>query len=118
VISGWVVRLVVSLALVGLVLFEAGSPLIAKVQLDGLAHESARQARRTYEREGTARAAKATAEKVAAEEDAAVTDFEITKEGGVALTVQRTAPSVVLGKWDKTKSYYQVRVDGLSEEGL
>ena len=117
-ISGWVVRLVVSLALLGLVLFEAGSPLIAKVQLDGLAHETARQARRTYDRSGIAREAKATAEKVAGEEDAAVTAFAITRDGGVALTIQRTAPSVILGKWDKTKSYYQVSVDGLSEEGL
>ena len=117
-ISGWVVRLLVSLALLGLVLFEAGSPLIAKVQLDGIAHESARQARRTYDREGTARAAKETAEKVAGKDGAAVTAFEITREGGVALTVQRTAPSVVLGKWDKTKSYYEVSVDALAEEGL
>ena len=117
-ITGWVVRLALSLALLGLVLFEAGSPWVARVQLDGIAHETARQAYRTYERSGSARQAQETADTVAAEDGATVTDFAITKEGEVALTLTRTAPSVVLGKWDKTKSYYEVSVDALGKKGL
>lgn len=116
-ITGWVVRLVVSLALLALVLFEAGSPLIARVQLDGIATESARQAKRELDRSGE-RQARATAEQIAAEDGAEVTAFEITQEGDVALTITRTAPSVVLGKWDRTKSYYEVSVDALGKKGL
>ena len=117
-ITGWVVRLVVSLVLLAVVLFEAGSPLIARVQLDGVAAESARQARRTYDRSGSARSAEDTAKRIASEDGAAVTAFEVTREGDIALTVTRTAPSIVLGKWDKTKSYYEVSVDAVGKKGL
>lgn len=114
-ISGWVIRLVVSLSLFALVIFEAGSPLVARVQLDGLASDIALEASREVKKAGAA-SAKAGAERAAAEEGAVLTRFEVTPSGGVAVTVNRTAPSLVFGKWDKTKSYYDVSVDGLSEE--
>lgn len=117
-ITGWVVRLVLSLALFGLVLFEAGSPWIARVQLDGIANETARQARRTLETSRSQVQAEATAEAVAAEDGAEVTNFSITPEGDVALTITRTAPSVLLGKWDKTKGYYEVSAHALGKKGL
>jgi hypothetical protein len=117
VISGWLLKLVLSLGLLALVVFEAGSPFIARVQLDGIAADVARVGRVSYEKSGQARQAKAEAEAKAAEEEVALTNFEITREGGVSVTVQRTAPSVVVSKWDKAKSYYDVSVDGLSEKG-
>ena len=112
-ISGWVVKLVVSLALLGLVLFEAGSPWVARVQLDGAAVEAARQANRRYDRTKSVKEAEAAAQEVAAEDGATVSDFEITREAdetGVRLRVNRRAPSVVVGKWDKTSGYYDVSV--------
>lgn len=116
-ISGWVVRLVVSLALVALVLFEAGSPWITRVQLDGVAAESARQANREYDKTGSKAAAEKKAQETAAASGAALIGFVVAKDSA-AVTVSRKAPSVIFGKWDKTKSYYDVKVDGLSEGGL
>ena len=116
-ISGWVVKLVVSLVVVALALFEAGSPLITRVQLDGVAAEAARQANREFDKSGSKKAAEEAARAEAEESGAALTNFNVDKNSA-AVTISRVAPSVVFGKWDKTKSYYNVSVNGVSEGGL
>lgn len=116
-ISGWVIRLVVSLGLLALVLFEAGSPLMTRLQLDGVAAETARQANREFAKSGSKAAAEKAAQAEAAQAGASLVGFAVT-EGSAAVTVSRKAPSLVFGKWDKTKGYYDVKVDGLSEGGL
>lgn len=116
-ISGWVIKLIGSLALVALLLFEAGSPLMTRVQLDGVAAEAARQANREFDKTGSKTAAEKKAQETAAESGATLIGFAVTKDAA-AVTVNRKAPSVIFGKWDKTKSYYDVKVDGLSEGGL
>jgi hypothetical protein len=98
VITGWLLKLVLSFALAALVIYEAGSPLIVRVQLDGVA------------------AAEKAADEYAADRSASVTAFEVTPKRGVVVTLRRIAPSVVLGKWDKTKSYYEVSAEGRSEK--
>lgn len=116
-ISGWVVRLLVSLALVGLGLFEAGSPLITRVQLDGVAAEAARQANREFDKSGSKANAEKAARAEAEEGGATLTAFAVDKNSA-AVTISRVAPSVLFGKWTKTKGYYNVSVNGVSEGGL
>lgn len=116
-ISGWVVRLIASLSLVGLLLFEAGSPLIARVQLDGVAGEAARQANREFDKSGSKTAAEKAAQAEAAKSSAQLTAFAVDKNSA-AVTISRVAPSVIFGKWDKTKGYYNVTVNGVSKGGL
>ncbi|HUR48280.1 MAG TPA: hypothetical protein VMY88_01955 [Acidimicrobiales bacterium] len=117
-ISGWLVKLIVSLAVAALLIFEAGSPLMTRVQLDGVAAETARQAHREYSKTGSKAAATKKAEETAAESGAVLAATPIFTADAAAVTVSRKAPSVIFGKWDKTKSYYDVKVDGLSEGGL
>ena len=69
-ISGWLVKLVVSLALVGLALFEAGSPLMTRLQLDGVAAETARQANREYDKSGSKKSAEDVARATATQKGA------------------------------------------------
>lgn len=116
-ISGWLVKLVVSLAVTALLLFEAGSPLMTRLQLDGVAAEAARQANREFDKSRSKQSAQKAAEAEAAGSGAALIGFAVTKDAA-AVTVSRKAPSIIFGKWDKTKSYYDVKVDGLSEGGL
>ena len=114
-ISGWLLKLVVGFALAAAVIYEGGSPLIVRVQLDGVASDTARIARKALETSGEP-AAKKAADDYAAEKSASVTSFEVTPKRGVVVTLRRTAPSLVLGKWDKTKSYYDVSAEGRSEK--
>lgn len=116
-VSGWVVRLVLSLAVVGLLLFEAGSPLITRVQLDGIAAEAARQANREFDKSGSTTSARKAAEEEAQASGAALAAFAVD-ENSAAVTITRVAPSVIFGRWDKTKGYYNVSVNGVSEGGL
>lgn len=116
-ISGWLVKLIVSLALTALLIFEAGSPLMTRFQLDGVAAEAARQANREFDKTGSKTAAEKKAKESAAESGADLIGFAVTKDAA-AVTVSRKAPSIIFGKWEKTKSYYDVKVDGLSEGGL
>lgn len=116
-ISGWLVRLLVSIAVVGILLFEAGSPWVTRVQLDGVAAEAARQGLREFDKSRSEARAKKAAEDEAAESGAVVTVFELDKDRA-AVTVSRRAPSLIFGKWDKTTGYYDVSVEGASEGGL
>ena len=116
-ISGWVVRLMVSLAVVGLLLFEAGSPLITRVQLDGVAAEAARQANREFDKSRNKTEARKAAETEAQASGAALAAFAVD-ENSAAVTITRVAPSVIFGKWSRTKGYYNVSVNGVSEGGL
>ena len=114
-ITGWLLKIVLGFALAALVIYEGGSPLIVRVQLDGVASDTARIARKALETSGQPAAEKA-ADDYAAEKSASVTSFEVTPKRGVVVTLRRTAPSLVLGKWDKTKSYYDVSAEGRSEK--
>ena len=116
-ISGWVVRLVVSLAVVAVLLFEAGSPLMTRLQLDGVAAEVARQANREYDKTGSKSAAEKKAKETAEQAGTVLVAINLVPDAA-AVTVGRTAPSLIFGKLDQTKSYYDVNVDGLSEGGL
>ena len=114
-ITGWLLKLVVGFALAAAVIYEGGSPLIVRVQLDGVASDTARIARKALETSGEP-AAKKAADDYAAEKSAAVTAFEVTPKRGVVVTLRRIAPSLVLDKWDRTKGYYEVSVEGRSEK--
>lgn len=114
-ITGWLLKLILSIALAGLVLYEVGAPLVVRVQLDGTASDTARVARRALETGGR-ESAEQTANEYAAKHSATVAAFDVTPKRGVVVTLQRTAPSLVLGKWDKARSYYDVRVEGRSEK--
>lgn len=115
-ITGWLVKVVVTIALVGFLAVELGAPLVTRAQLDDLAHDAADNASleilnsRDFER------AKAVAAEILMDKSATLEEFALNDQGGISLTAEREARSLLLKKWDRTKSWYLVRVKVTSEK--
>jgi Flp pilus assembly protein TadG len=110
VITGWLLKIVLVIGLIGLFAVDAGSPLIVRAQVDGAAHDAANDAAAEYLQSRNADAARAKAEADATKEGASIEKFEIDNQGLIHVTVYKRARSILLGKWNKLKSWYDVRV--------
>lgn len=114
-ISGWIVKLVLSIAVAGFLLIELGTPLIIRTQLDGIAHESADQAIFAIRNGGGAEAAEEAAVQHAAKDGAEVTEFAFDNEGKAKVTVRKEAKSYLFKKWDRMKGWYDLKATATSE---
>jgi len=115
-ITGWLVKIILAIALVGFLAVELGSPLVMQAQLDGVAHDAADAAGLELRSSFNADSAKAEAERVARENSAKLESFELVDETTVRVTVRKGARSFLLKKWDRTKSWYDVKKTATSEE--
>ncbi len=99
IVTGWLVKLVIGLLAVGLVAFEIGAVVIAKVNVDGTADTAAREAAFIYGTSRNVDIARAEAEKKAAQAGAKVTAFSVSQDGQfVTVTVEKIAKTIVIHK--------------------
>ena len=110
-ITGWLLKIVVVIALLGFAAIELGSPLWTRAQLDSVAHDAADEAARAIANGRTTEQARAVAVKQAESEDAAVTSFSKDVQGKVHVTVFREARSYLLHRFGPTKDWYDISVD-------
>ncbi|HEX2700370.1 MAG TPA: hypothetical protein VHM89_09245 [Acidimicrobiales bacterium] len=108
-ITGWLFKIVASFVLVGLLVVEIGSPLVARAQIDGVAHDAADSAALELLDHNDVERARAVAQEIADDNDVVLEVFTVDQRG-LRVTVMRKAWSLVLKKWDKTKTWYDVRV--------
>lgn len=110
-ILGWVVKILASIALAGLVLFEVGSPLITKAQVDDTAHSAADQAAIELFATKDQTKARETAEAVVAQKRGMSLDsFTISATGTVEVVVSKEARSLVLDRFEQTADWYDISV--------
>lgn len=113
-ITGWLVKIVVVIGLLGFAAIELGSPLWTRAALDGVAHDAAAEAARVYARhrapDAVARA-RAAAQEQAESEDATLEAFSVDTQGKVRVTVFREARSYLLHRFGPTREWYDVEVD-------
>ena len=109
-IGRWLLKLVVGIALAGLVLFELGSPLVTKTILDGQAHDAANDAAHEYFQNHDPDRARAIAQQDADDDHATLTAFDIDDQGTVRVTLSKQARSYVLHNFGPTKDWYTVRI--------
>jgi hypothetical protein len=110
VISRWLVKIVAGVAIVGLALFELGSPLITRTILDGQAHDTATDAAHEYFQNHDLARAQAVAKQDADGDHANLDTFDIDEQGTVHVTLSKQAKSYVLHKFGPTKDWYNIRV--------
>lgn len=108
-VVGWLVKIVLSLVLTALVIVEAGSPLITRAQIDGVAHDAADSAALELLDRNDLERARDVAQEIADDHDVVLESFTVDQRG-LRVTVARKAWSLVMKKWDKTKTWYDVRV--------
>jgi hypothetical protein len=108
VISGWLIKVVVGIALAGFLVIEIGSPLLKKAELDDAAHRAADEAALEYFDRKNIEAAKEICAEVAADEDVTLDHCDLDANGQIAVKVSDTARSFLFGKIDATKDFYEV----------
>jgi Flp pilus assembly protein TadG len=116
VITGWLVKIILGIALLGFLLVELGSPLVMQAQLDGVAHDAADAAGFELRTSGNAETAEAEAARVAEENNATLEEFTVDQERNARVTVRKQARSFLLKKWDRTKSWYDVKKSATSAD--
>lgn len=116
-IAGWLVKIILGIAFVGVAAMELGSPLIMRAQLDGVAHDAADAAELELRSRGDQEAAKAAAVEVTDNNDATLEEFTVDEQGRARVTVRKEARSFLLKKWDRTEKWYDIKVSATSEAG-
>lgn len=116
-IGRWLLKVVVAIAVVVLAAVELGSPVVTRLQLDGVAHDSADEAAHELRQGASPEQAQARAQEVAAGQRAALEGFRLDAQGTVHVIVSRQARSLLLKNWDPTKSWYDVKVSATGARG-
>ena len=110
IVLGWLLKLVISLAIVGLGAFEGGAVLVAKVGADGVANDVANEAAVVYAGRSDAEAAEKAAADEASRAGARLIRFEVSSDGrNVSVTVLKKAKTIFLHRIDATKSWTEAR---------
>ncbi|MEO7837366.1 MAG: hypothetical protein ABIS21_06975 [Acidimicrobiales bacterium] len=104
------------IALVGFLAVELGAPLVTRAQLDDLAHDAADNAALEILSSRDVERAKAVAVEILGDKDATLKEFGVDQQGQIVLTAEREARSILLKKWSRTKSWYDVEVKVTSEK--
>lgn len=110
IVTSWLLRLLIILALFGIAVFEAGSILIARVQVDGIAIDAAAEAGSEYARFHSEPSAEQAAKDVARRSDARVVDFRISADGReVVVTVEKRAKTIFVHKIEALRRWTLAR---------
>jgi hypothetical protein len=97
IVTGWLLKLVLSFAILGLVVYEAGAVVLSRVQVDQIAIDAARDAGFSYGKDGSTAKAEQTAAAHAARNGAAVVDFRVDRQNEtVTVTVRKNASTLVI----------------------
>jgi hypothetical protein len=110
VISSWLMKLILGIAIVAFAAFELGSPLVTKAILDGQAHDTANDAAHEYFQNHDVGRAQAVAQQDAADDHAKLDAFDIDGQGTVHVTLSKQAKSYLLHNFGPTKDWYSVRI--------
>lgn len=107
IITGWLIQLLIFLAVLSFVAYEAISVVVTNVSLDDTAREVARATRDEYRVARSIEVATATAVEVAAVRDARV--LEVTEEDGdLIVELQRDAPTFVIHRIEPLQNLAKV----------
>ena len=110
IVTGWLVKLVVSLALVGVLAFEAGAVIVARVTVDTVAGDAAGEAALVYGRSADLDEARAVASEYVSTHGGTLVDFRVGEDGrAVFVTVSKNAKTLFLHRIGATDSWAVAR---------
>ncbi len=111
-ITGWLTRLIVVITLVAIALFDGLSIVGAHFQASDDAQSAAQAASLTFQQQHSTAAALEAAKQALSGGDKVVPgSFAVQPDGTVTLKVRRTASSIVLHLWSKTRDWDRVTAD-------
>lgn len=112
IVTGWLLKLVVSIAIVGLVAFEAGAVVVAHVTAESAATEVSNEAAFVVGRGGRVQDAEDAARAEAAKQGVALIAFSVSADREiVSVRIEKKAKTLILHRLSWTKSWTVVRTD-------
>ncbi|HJR18690.1 MAG TPA: hypothetical protein VJ922_03135 [Actinomycetota bacterium] len=97
IVTGWLLKLVLSLAIFGVVAFEAGAIVVAKVTIESVAGDVLSEAREAYRPAEDAEQAEKAARAVAERNDAVLESFDVVDNGSaIVVTVSKKAKTLLV----------------------
>ncbi len=106
IVTGWLLKLIVSIAILGLVVFEAGAIILAHVNADAAATEVAGAAATSVASGGNAKAAEQAARAEAAAQHVTLVEFSLADDHKtVTVIVEKTAKTLLVHRLSWTKSW-------------
>ena len=117
-IGGWLLKLVIVIALIGFLIVEVGSPLIAHAQVDGIAHDAADNAATEYRASSNVDLARGRCGQIAQDKSVKilVCDPDTNDPAVWHVTVEKEARSVLFKRWSVLAKYYDVKVSATSQK--
>ena len=115
-IGGWLVKVIVGIALLGFAVVELGSPFVARAQADDAAHEVANEASLRLKKDFTQATLDDACKTEAEEHDVTLVACTFdTPSNEVRVTVTKHARSFLLDQFDATKDWYDVEASAEAE---
>ena len=105
-VGGWLLKVVLGIALVGFLVIEVGSPLIAQAQADDAVQEIAFEASLQYSRSSALDALEARCDELAASKHVTIETCGIDDLGNISVTVTKDAQSILLKRVSYTEDWY------------
>ncbi len=106
-IGGWLVKVIVGIALLGFAVVELGSPFVARAQADDAAHEVANEAAFRLRDTNTQQALDAACASEAAEQSVTIVRCEVNEASDVVVTVSKEARSFLLARFEPFAKLYK-----------
>jgi len=114
IITGWIIRLLIGVAIAGLALFETGAVIVNLVSTDSLASRAAEAAAESYARDGSTTKARQACERRA--EEAGADCIELTvRRSTVSARVRKVAPTLVIDKIGPIEQYATAEAEASAE---
>ncbi len=97
IVLGWLFKIIVMIALIGVVAFETGAVVVSKVTADRVAIDAADEAGRVFFTTGSSTKAEDAAKEISAKDHADVIEFRVVNAGKeVEVTVRKRASTFVI----------------------
>jgi len=116
IVLGWLTRLTLIMALLGIIGFEVLSVVVAKVQVQDIGQSAAYEALDSYKQTKNSETAYLAASAYAESHDAQIRrkTFQVT-DSSVTFELDKTATTLFLYRWDRTAGYAKVSTTVFAE---
>ena len=116
VVSGWLIKVVLGIALFGAIVIEVGSPLVAKAQADDAATQIADETSFRLRDDFTQEALEESCAEEGAKHDVEVIVCDFDRDTDeVIIRVRKEARSLILKNWSATEDWYLPEVTARSK---
>ena len=114
-VAGWVVKLIIFLAVLGIVIYDGAAIAVNMFQLDGISHEVAIEVTQAAGETTSLALLERSARQIARSHDTRLVSLHLSDDKSVLrVTIRRDAPTVVVNRVDQISDWGRTQATGKS----